>query len=131
MDGLTGEWQVSGTDRLSLGDASVLLIPAVTTTTTALWLLHSRVKSAVRPIIDPVFHNETNLSHGVSTAFQLSNDALVDDKSNCFHPSKMKLLKVEFFVEGKGADANGYRPNKDESQWWSRRDALVRCMIAF
>jgi len=40
-------------------------------------------------------------------------------------------LRVVLFVKGRG-NANGtYRPTKDESQWWGRRDALVRCVAAF
>ena len=40
-------------------------------------------------------------------------------------------LKVVLLCKGRGADASSYRPNRDESQWWSRRDALVRCVTAF
>ena len=40
-------------------------------------------------------------------------------------------LKVVLLCKGRGADAASYRPNRDESQWWSRRDALVRCVTAF
>jgi Basic tilted helix bundle domain len=32
---------------------------------------------------------------------------------------------------GRGGDPNAFRPNRDESQWWSRRDALVRCVASF
>jgi len=42
----------------------------------------------------------------------------------------MCLLKVVLFVKGRGSDASTYRPNRDESQWWNRRDALVRCVAA-
>ncbi|CAB9497378.1 triglyceride lipase activity [Seminavis robusta] len=40
-------------------------------------------------------------------------------------------LQVVLFCTGNGADANSYRPRRDESQWWNRRDALVRCVAAF
>jgi hypothetical protein len=40
-------------------------------------------------------------------------------------------LKVVLLCKGRGADASSYRPNRDESQWWSRRDALVRCCSSF
>jgi hypothetical protein len=40
-------------------------------------------------------------------------------------------LRVVLFAKGRGADAASYRPNRDESQWWNRRDALVRCVAAF
>ena len=40
-------------------------------------------------------------------------------------------LKVILLCKGRGADASSYRPNRDESQWWSRRDALVRCVASF
>lgn len=40
-------------------------------------------------------------------------------------------LRVVLLCKGRGADASSYRPNRDESQWWSRRDALVRCASSF
>ena len=40
-------------------------------------------------------------------------------------------LSVVLFVQGAGADPSFYRPERDESQWWGRRDALVRCVAAF
>lgn len=40
-------------------------------------------------------------------------------------------ISVVLLCKGRGADAASYRPNRDESQWWSRRDALVRCVTAF
>jgi len=43
----------------------------------------------------------------------------------------MCRLKVVLFAKGRGADASSYLPNRDESQWWGRRDALVRCVAAF
>jgi hypothetical protein len=30
---------------------------------------------------------------------------------------------------GCGADVRLYQPNKDETQWWNRRDAMVRCVV--
>jgi hypothetical protein len=41
------------------------------------------------------------------------------------------VIKVVLLAHGIGANAMSYRPNADESQWWNRRDALVRCVIAF
>jgi hypothetical protein len=43
----------------------------------------------------------------------------------------MCRLKVVLFAKGRGSDASTYRPNRDDSQWWNRRDALVRCVAAF
>jgi hypothetical protein len=43
----------------------------------------------------------------------------------------MCRLKVVLFANGRGADASTYKPNRDDSQWWNRRDALVRCVSAF
>jgi hypothetical protein len=43
----------------------------------------------------------------------------------------MCRLKVVLFANGRGADASTYKPNRDDSQWWNRRDALVRCVAAF
>ncbi|KAG7361493.1 hypothetical protein IV203_036594 [Nitzschia inconspicua] len=40
-------------------------------------------------------------------------------------------IRVVLFCKGRGADPKDYRPNSDESQWWGRRDALVRCVTAF
>ena len=39
-------------------------------------------------------------------------------------------LTICLLCSGKGAEAQSYRPNLDESQWWGRRDALVRCAAA-
>ena len=39
-------------------------------------------------------------------------------------------LTICLLCSGKGAEAQSYRPNLDESQWWGRRDALVRCVAA-
>jgi hypothetical protein len=41
------------------------------------------------------------------------------------------MLRVILLANGIGADPTTYRPGSDESQWWSRRDALVRCVAAF
>lgn len=43
----------------------------------------------------------------------------------------MTFLRAVLFAKGTGADASSYQPNRDESQWWNRRDALVRCVAAF
>jgi hypothetical protein len=40
-------------------------------------------------------------------------------------------LTVVLFVSGNGADVNTYRPLADETQWYHRRDALVRCVTSF
>ena len=41
------------------------------------------------------------------------------------------LVKVVLLANGIGSNPQNYRPNADESQWWNRRDALVRCVTAF
>ncbi|KAG9402735.1 hypothetical protein AC1031_007342 [Aphanomyces cochlioides] len=43
----------------------------------------------------------------------------------------MSHLKVVLLCKGRGGDSGSYKPNRDESQWWNRRDALVRCVSAF
>ncbi|KAI8621710.1 hypothetical protein BC830DRAFT_1163555 [Chytriomyces sp. MP71] len=40
-------------------------------------------------------------------------------------------LKVVLLCKGHGGDPSGYKPELDETQWWARRDALVRCVAAF
>ena len=40
-------------------------------------------------------------------------------------------LRVVLLVSGPGGDATHYKPDRDETQWWSRRDALVRMVAAF
>jgi hypothetical protein len=40
-------------------------------------------------------------------------------------------LKAVLFAAGRGSNPSEYRPHRDESQWWGRRDALVRCVAAF
>jgi hypothetical protein len=40
-------------------------------------------------------------------------------------------LTVVLSCHGPGSDASTFRPRRDESQWWQRRDALVRCVAAF
>lgn len=41
------------------------------------------------------------------------------------------MLRVVLLASGSGADEQKYKPDRDDSQWWSRRDALVRCVAAF
>ena len=41
------------------------------------------------------------------------------------------MVKVVLLANGIGSNPQTYRPNADESQWWNRRDALVRCVTAF
>ncbi|EQC39191.1 hypothetical protein, variant [Saprolegnia diclina VS20] len=43
----------------------------------------------------------------------------------------MVHVKVVLLCKGRGGDAASYQPHRDESQWWNRRDALVRCVSAF
>ena len=38
------------------------------------------------------------------------------------------IVKIILFCSGNGSDPNSYRPLSDETQWWGRRDALVRCV---
>ena len=40
-------------------------------------------------------------------------------------------IKVVLLCKGKGSDPDSFQPNRDETQWWSRRDALVRCISSF
>jgi hypothetical protein len=40
-------------------------------------------------------------------------------------------LQVVLFASGRGSIASEYRPQRDASQWWGRRDALVRCATSF
>ena len=40
-------------------------------------------------------------------------------------------LKVVLLCKGPGSNDDALRPNRDDSQWWGRRDALVRCISAF
>jgi len=40
-------------------------------------------------------------------------------------------VTVVLLCLGRGGDPNSFQPNRDESQWWSRRDALVRCVASF
>jgi len=51
------------------------------------------------------------------------NGGTSDDECGC--------LRVVLLCKGKGADKDSYRPRSDESQWWGRRDALVRCVASF
>lgn len=40
-------------------------------------------------------------------------------------------LKAVLLCTGPGADPASFRPSRDDSQWWGRRDALVRCVSSF
>ncbi|OQR88556.1 hypothetical protein THRCLA_22843 [Thraustotheca clavata] len=40
-------------------------------------------------------------------------------------------VKVVLLCKGRGGDVASYQPQRDETQWWNRRDALVRCVAAF
>ena len=40
-------------------------------------------------------------------------------------------VSVVLLCMGRGGDPNSFRPARDESQYWCRRDALVRCVTAF
>jgi hypothetical protein len=42
----------------------------------------------------------------------------------------MSSLTIALLCKGRGADAKSYKPDRDDSQWWSRRDALVRCVTS-
>lgn len=48
-----------------------------------------------------------------------------------FNLEIMSQVEVVLFVKGKGCDPSSFQPRRDESQWWNRRDALVRCVAAF
>ena len=39
-------------------------------------------------------------------------------------------ITIVLICSGDGSNSKSYRPNRDESQWWGRRDALVRCVSA-
>ena len=39
-------------------------------------------------------------------------------------------LRIVLLCKGQGGDSSSYRPQRDESQWWNRRDALVRCVAS-
>jgi hypothetical protein len=43
----------------------------------------------------------------------------------------MCVVRVVLLCKGRGAEASSYRPNRDETQWTNRRDALVRRVAAF
>ena len=51
-------------------------------------------------------------------------------QKDCWN-GRMCVVRVVLLCKGRGSDASSYRPNRDESQWWNRRDALVRCVAAF
>ena len=40
------------------------------------------------------------------------------------------MLTVTLLVQGRGSDPDAFQPNRDETQWWNRRDALVRCVAS-
>jgi Basic tilted helix bundle domain len=40
-------------------------------------------------------------------------------------------LRVVLFCSGTGGDPVQFRPNRDETPWWGRRDSLTRCVAAF
>jgi len=40
-------------------------------------------------------------------------------------------VSVVLLCMGRGGDPTSFRPSRDESQYWCRRDALVRCVTAF
>jgi hypothetical protein len=40
-------------------------------------------------------------------------------------------LRAVLFATGSAIDSNRFQPNRDESQWWNRHDALVRCTASF
>ena len=39
-------------------------------------------------------------------------------------------VTIVLICSGDGSNSKSYRPNRDESQWWGRRDALVRCVTS-
>lgn len=39
-------------------------------------------------------------------------------------------ITIVLICSGDGSNTKSYRPSSDESQWWGRRDALVRCVTA-
>lgn len=42
----------------------------------------------------------------------------------------MSLARIVLMVSGRGGDVSSYQPERDATQWWNRRDALVRCVAA-
>jgi Basic tilted helix bundle domain len=42
-------------------------------------------------------------------------------------PQGPAVVRVVLLASGTGSDANTYMPNRSSTQWWNRRDALVRC----
>ncbi|KAF0694721.1 Aste57867_14397 [Aphanomyces stellatus] len=70
----------------------------------------------------------TKLSNGMSIPdqFEFYPDTVVQ-----FVDWSMCHLKVVLLCKGRGGDAASYKPTRDESQWWNRRDALVRCVSSF
>ncbi len=46
-------------------------------------------------------------------------------------PASCPEVVVVLLCKGRGGDPNTYRPNRDETQYVARRDALVRCVASF
>lgn len=46
-------------------------------------------------------------------------------------PSGNCPVTVVLLCMGRGGDPHSFRPSRDESQYWCRRDALVRCVTSF
>ena len=42
----------------------------------------------------------------------------------------MSVLRIVLLCKGRGHDPTSFKPDRDDSQWWNRRDALVRCVAA-
>lgn len=40
-------------------------------------------------------------------------------------------VKVVLLCKGKGKDPNTFQPQRHETQWFCRRDAIVRCIVSF
>jgi len=40
-------------------------------------------------------------------------------------------IRIVLWVSGKGHDPSSFRPQNDSTQWWNRRDAIVRCTAAY
>jgi len=43
----------------------------------------------------------------------------------------MCVVRIVLLCKGRGGEASSYRPNRHDTQWTNRRDALVRCVAAF
>ncbi len=66
------------------------------------------------------------MNHLVVAAANLS----FDDMNAETHEPYTQDITIVLLCSGNGSDAKSYRPNRDDSQWWGRRDALVRCVSA-